>query len=46
MAPEEDTTKPLNEADVQRVQQIVGALLLIGRAVNNKLLVAQSEIGS
>ena len=44
MAPEEDTTKPLNEAGVRRVQQIVGALLWIRRAVNNKLLVALSVI--
>ena len=46
MAPEEDTSKPLNEADVRRVQQIVGALLWIGRAVNNRLLVSLSAIGS
>jgi hypothetical protein len=31
---------------VKRVQKIVGALLWIGRAVNNKLLVALSAIGS
>ena len=46
MAQEEDASKPLNEADIQRVQQVVGALLWVGRAVNNKLLVAISAIGS
>ena len=46
MAPEADTSKPLNEAGVRRVQKIVGALLWIARAVNNKLLVALSAIGS
>ena len=46
VAPEEETSKPLNESSVQRVQQIVGALLWIGRAVNNKVLVALSAIGS
>ena len=44
--PEEDTSKPLNDAVIRRVQTIVGALLWIGRAVSNKLLVALSEIGS
>ena len=44
--PEEDTSKPLNDAGIIRVQTIVGALLWIGRAVKNKLLVALSEIGS
>ena len=44
--PEEDTSKPLNDAVIRRAQTIVGALLWIGRAVNNKLLVALSEIGS
>ena len=43
---EEDTSSPLDPAGIQRVQQIVGALLWIGRAVNNKLLVALSAIGS
>ena len=36
----------LDPSGIQRVQQIVGALLWIGRAVNNKLLVALSAIGS
>ena len=46
LSPEEDTSKPLNDAGIRRVQTIVGALLWIGRAVKNKLLVALSEIGS
>ena len=46
MAPEEDTSKPLNEAGIRCVQKNVGALIWIGRAVNNKLLVALSAIGS
>ena len=46
MAPESDTFKPLNAAGIWRVQKIVGALLWIGKAVNNKLLVALSIIGS
>ena len=46
LAPKEDTSKPLNDAGIRRVQTIVGALLWIGRAVNNKLLVALSAIGS
>ena len=43
---EEDTYKPLNEAGICRVQTIVGALLWIGRAMNNKLLVALNAICS
>ena len=31
---------------IKRIQGIVGALLYVGRAVNNKLLVALSAIGS
>ena len=42
----EDTSPALNAAGVTRVQQIVGALLYYGRAVNNKLLVALSAIGT
>ena len=41
-----DTSKPLNEKGIKRIQGIVGALLYVGRAVNNKLLVALSAIGS
>ena len=46
LAPEEDTSKPLNDTVICRVQTIVGALLWIGHAVNKKLLVALSAIGS
>ena len=45
-AHEEDTSTPLDPSGIRRVHQIVGALLWIGRAVNNKLLVALSAIGS
>ena len=46
IAPEEYISKPLNDAGIRQVQKIVGALLWIGRAVNNKLYVALSTIGS
>ena len=46
LAPEEDTSKPINDAGICRVQTIVGALLWIGLAVNNKLMVALGAIGS
>ena len=41
-----DTSKPLNEKGIKRIQGIAGALLYVGRAVNNKLLVALSAIGA
>ena len=41
-----DTSLPLNEKGIKRVQYIVGALLYVGRVVNTKLLVALSVIGS
>ena len=44
--PPEDTSTPLDKAGVKRVQRIVGALLYYARAVDNKLLVALSAIGS
>ena len=46
MAQEEDTSKPLNDEGIRRVQQVVGELLWVGLAVNNKLLVSLSTIGS
>ena len=46
MAQEEDASKPLNESGIRCVRQVVGALLWVGRAVNNKLTVALSKIGS
>ena len=40
-------TRPLlNENGIKRIQGIVGALLYVGRAVKNKILVALSEIGA
>ena len=46
LSPEEDISKPLNDAGIHWFQTIVGALIWTGRAVNNKLLVALSAIGS
>ena len=42
--PEYVTSKPLNDAGIRRFQTIVGALICIGRAVNNNLYVALSAI--
>ena len=42
---ESDDSAPLDEAGILRVQSIVGALLFYGCAVDNKLLVALSELG-
>ena len=39
------TSPPLNEKGIKRVQDIAGALLYVGRAVNNKILVALRSIG-
>ena len=44
--PEDDTTPPLDSQGIKRVQGIVGALLYYARAVDNKLLVSLSAIGS
>ena len=41
-----DDSPNLNDKGIKIVQGIVGALLYIGRAVNNKLIVALSAIGS
>ena len=41
-----DTIPPLNEKVIKRIQDIVEALLYVGRSVNNKLLVALSAIGA
>ena len=41
-----DTIPPLNGKGIIRVQGIVGDLLYVGRAFNNKLLVALSAIGT
>ena len=45
-APEPDTSPPLDDAGVRRVQAIVGSVLWYARAVDNKLLVSLSAIGS
>ena len=39
-----DTSPPLNEKRIKRIQGIVGDLLYVVRAVNKKLLVSLSEI--
>ena len=41
-----DTSLLLNEKGIKIIQGIVGTLLYVGRAINNKLLVALSAIGS
>ena len=41
-----DTSQPLNEKGIKRIQGIVGALIYVGREVNNKLLLALSAIGA
>ena len=41
-----DTSPPLNEKGIKIVQSIVGALLYVVRAVNNKLVKALSAIGT
>ena len=41
-----DTSPPLNEKGINIIQGIVGALIYVGRAVNNKLLVALSAFGA
>ena len=46
MAQPEDTIPSLDDKGIKRVQGIVGTLLYVGRAVNNKLLVALSAIGA
>ena len=46
MAQPKDNSPPLDDKGIEQVQRIVGALLYVGRAVNNKLLLALSAIGS
>ena len=41
-----DTSPPLDVAGVKRIQAIIGALLYYGRAVDNKLIVALSDLAS
>ena len=46
LAPEDDTFPPLDSQGTKRVQGIVGALLYYARAVEKKILVSLSAIGS
>ena len=46
LAPEDDTTPPLDSQGTKRVQGIVGAILYYERALYDKLLVELSTIGS
>jgi hypothetical protein len=46
LAPAADTSSPLDDAGVKRVQRIVGVLLYYARAVDPKLLVPLSAIGA
>ena len=41
-----DTSPLLNEKRIKRIQGIVGALMYVGRAINNKLLVELIAIGA
>ena len=46
LSPEDDPTPPLDSQGTKRAQSIVGALLYYAQAVDNKLLVGLSAIGS
>ena len=46
LIPESDTSTPLNEAGIKRIQGIIGSLLYYARAVDNKLLATLSAIAS
>ena len=46
ITPEDDTTPPLDSQGTKRVQGVFGALLYYARAVDNKLPVGLSTIGS
>ena len=46
LAPEDDTTPPLDSQVTKRVQGVVGDLLYYAQSVDNKLLVGLSAIGS
>ena len=46
LTPEDNTTRPLDSQGKKRVQVIFGALLYYARAVDNKLIVGLSAIGS
>ena len=46
LTPEDDTSPPLDNQGTKRVQVIVGTLVYYARAVDNKLLVGLSSVGS
>ena len=46
LTPEDDTSQPLDNQGIKRVQGIVGAILYYDRAMENKSLVRISAIGS
>ena len=46
LTPEDDTTAPMDSQGKKRVQGIVGALLYYAQAVDNKLIIGLSAIGS
>ena len=46
LLPDADTSPPLDEAGIKRIQGIVGSLLYYARAVDNKLLTTLSTISS
>ena len=46
LLPEADTSPPLDEAGIKRIQGIIGSLLYYARAVDNKLLATLSAISS
>ena len=46
MAHTEDDSPELDDKCIKRIQGILGDILYIGRAVNNKLLVVLSSIGA
>ena len=46
MAHIENTSPPLDEAGIKRIQVIVGAVLFYVRSVDNKLLVPLNSIGT
>ena len=46
LIPEDNTSPDLDTAVVKRIQSIIGDIFYYERAVNNKILVALSAIGS
>jgi len=46
LVPETDTSPPLDDAGIKRIQGVIGTLLYYARAVDNKLLATLSTISS